>query len=100
MPDPEGSKYPEYRLTEKGADLATTLIALMQWGDHWASPPAGPPVEVIELATGEPIAKLEIRNRKGRALSLAELSYRKRASEVADHAPLDTEQPEIPAGKR
>ena len=34
----------EYRLTEKGLDLWPTIVALMQWGDRYAAPPAGPPV--------------------------------------------------------
>ena len=34
----------EYFLTEKGLDLWPTLVALMQWGDVYAAPEAGPPV--------------------------------------------------------
>jgi len=34
----------EYRLTEKGLDLWPTVVALMQWGDRYAAPAAGPPV--------------------------------------------------------
>jgi DNA-binding HxlR family transcriptional regulator len=34
----------EYRLTEKGLDLWPTIVALMQWGDRYAAPVAGPPV--------------------------------------------------------
>src|ERR1700685_2509785 len=34
----------EYRLTEKGLDLWPTVVALMQWGDRYAVPPAGPAV--------------------------------------------------------
>lgn len=33
----------EYRVTERGRDLASALIALTEWGDRWASP-AGEPV--------------------------------------------------------
>jgi DNA-binding HxlR family transcriptional regulator len=33
----------EYRLTEKGAGLWRALVALMQWGDRYYAPPAGPP---------------------------------------------------------
>ncbi|MGH9157311.1 MAG: winged helix-turn-helix transcriptional regulator [Acidimicrobiales bacterium] len=33
----------EYRLTEKGRDLAATLIALTEWGNRWAAP-EGPPI--------------------------------------------------------
>jgi DNA-binding HxlR family transcriptional regulator len=34
----------EYRLTEKGLDLWPALVALLKWGDRYASPAAGPPV--------------------------------------------------------
>ncbi len=37
----------EYRLTEKGLDLWPTIVALMQWGDRYATPENGPAV-VIE----------------------------------------------------
>ena len=32
----------EYRLTDKGMDLITAVIALMQWGDRWQADPDGP----------------------------------------------------------
>jgi DNA-binding HxlR family transcriptional regulator len=34
----------EYRLTEKGLDLWPVIVSLMQWGDQYAQPAAGPPV--------------------------------------------------------
>ena len=34
----------EYLLTDKGLDLWPTIVALLQWGDKYAAPPAGPPV--------------------------------------------------------
>jgi DNA-binding HxlR family transcriptional regulator len=34
----------DYRLTEKGEDLAMILIALKTWGDRWAAGAAGPPL--------------------------------------------------------
>ena len=39
---PEGSPYQEYRLTEKGRDLAPVIIALTDWGDRWAAPHGRP----------------------------------------------------------
>jgi DNA-binding HxlR family transcriptional regulator len=45
------SRY-EYRLTEKGLDLWPTMVALMQWGDRHASPPAGPPVVLEHRGCG------------------------------------------------
>jgi DNA-binding HxlR family transcriptional regulator len=34
----------EYLLTEKGLELWPAIVALMQWGDRYATPPDGPPV--------------------------------------------------------
>lgn len=31
-----------YRLTERGRDLATSLVALTEWGDRWAAPDGAP----------------------------------------------------------
>jgi DNA-binding HxlR family transcriptional regulator len=42
----------EYRLTEKGLDLWPTIVALMQWGDRHAPPPAGAPVLIEHRGCG------------------------------------------------
>jgi DNA-binding HxlR family transcriptional regulator len=34
----------EYRLTQKGSELADVLLAIMAWGDRWTAGDAGPPV--------------------------------------------------------
>jgi hypothetical protein len=34
----------EYRLTDKGRELAYALLALQQWGDRHKADPEGPPV--------------------------------------------------------
>ena len=36
----------EYRLTDKGLELFPVLVALMDWGDRWATGADGPPVEI------------------------------------------------------
>lgn len=45
----------EYRLTDKGLDLITAVIALMQWGDRWQADPEGPPVRVLHRQCGHPV---------------------------------------------
>lgn len=42
----------EYVLTEKGLDLWPTMVALMQWGDRYASPAGGPPVVLEHRGCG------------------------------------------------
>ncbi len=44
----------EYRLTAKGADLSTALIALMGWGDRWYATDGAPTV-LIHQSCGTPI---------------------------------------------
>ncbi|RKS79513.1 HxlR family transcriptional regulator [Actinomadura pelletieri DSM 43383] len=36
----------EYHLTEAGRELVPVLMALMAWGDKWATPEGGPPVRL------------------------------------------------------
>jgi DNA-binding HxlR family transcriptional regulator len=45
----------EYRLTPKGRELITVVIALMQWGDRWEPGPDGPPVRILHRDCGEPV---------------------------------------------
>lgn len=47
----------EYRLTEKGADLLPVIVALVKWGDRWASPD-GPRLGLIHAGCGGPIEQL------------------------------------------
>lgn len=46
----------EYRLTAKGRDLATALIAVMQWGDRHLAGEAGPPLLVEHAGCGGAVA--------------------------------------------
>ncbi|WAC91194.1 winged helix-turn-helix transcriptional regulator [Mycobacterium sp. Aquia_213] len=45
----------EYRLTDKGLDLITAVIALMQWGDRWEADEDGPPVTILHDDCGHPV---------------------------------------------
>jgi len=42
----------EYRLTDAGRDLQSTLISLMQWGDRWLAGRAGPPLQLEHTECG------------------------------------------------
>ena len=44
----------EYKLTPKGADLSTSLIALMGWGDRWYASDGAPTILIHEIC-GTPI---------------------------------------------
>ncbi|AQH03306.1 HxlR family transcriptional regulator [Burkholderia sp. KK1] len=64
-----------YRLTSKGADLYPVLVALMQWGDKWLRPNGKPPIELVEHASGSPVAALEVRGPGGQALSYRDVRF-------------------------
>ncbi len=68
----------EYRLTEKGLDLWPVVTSLMNWGDRYAAPAAGPPVLLehrgcggavddhrICLECGAPLAAPDVIGRPG-----------------------------------
>lgn len=43
----------EYHLTAAGLELVPVLMALMAWGDKWATPAGGPPVRLVHQECGE-----------------------------------------------
>lgn len=62
-----------YRLSPKGRDLFPVLVAMLQWGDKYASAPKGPPVRIVERSTGQEIAPMVLRSASGKALDVAEV---------------------------
>ena len=76
--DPGQRTRQRYRLTEKGADLFPTLVALMQWGNRWLDDRGGP-VELRHTGCGE-IAGVELRCAAGHEVGPGEL-------ELARHRP-------------
>ena len=50
----------EYRLTEKGLALFPVIAALQQWGDDWATGPAGPSVLLLHTTCGQ-VSRPELR---------------------------------------
>ena len=59
----------EYRLTEKGAGLYPVIVSLFQWGNEWLDwGTAGPPVELVDRDTGEPVEPMLVDRRTGAPL--------------------------------
>ena len=57
----------EYRLTERGRDFSTVLLALMAFGNrHFA--PGGPTIHVVDAATGTPAEPMLVDRHSGRPL--------------------------------
>jgi len=54
---------PAYQLTERGNELLPAMVALMQWGDKWASHNA-PPVAVTD-DKGRPLAAVKLKSSGG-----------------------------------
>lgn len=68
MAESENGRVLDYRLTDKGRDLFPIIVALLQWGDHHAPAPEGPPVQLVDRENGRPIAPLLVRSDDGRVL--------------------------------
>lgn len=64
-----------YRLTPKGEELFPVLVALLQWGDRWATAKGKAPVTLVEDSTGKPIENLSVRSANGKPLSFREVRY-------------------------
>lgn len=64
----------EYRLTEKGEELAPVMVALRQWGERWGCAPSSCQV-LADRRDGQPIRRIAIQAHDGRALELADLIW-------------------------
>jgi DNA-binding HxlR family transcriptional regulator len=60
----------EYVLTEKGRALYPVIVALMAWGDRWASGRAGPPAILVDRATRAPVEPALVDRRTGAPIEL------------------------------
>jgi DNA-binding HxlR family transcriptional regulator len=69
----ERPKRHEYRLTEKGLDLWPTIVALLQWGDKYAAPSAGPAVLLTHRGCGGAVDEHRICASCGARLSVRDV---------------------------
>ncbi len=68
-----GCRY-EYRLTDKGRDLFTVLMALRQWGEKWTAAASDKPQAVVlDKASGRPIGPLQVVDADGQPLSVRDV---------------------------
>lgn len=58
----------EYHLTEMGRETLPVLATLMRWGDDWLADDDGPPVELLDPDTGDPIRPEVIDATTGKSL--------------------------------
>ncbi|WP_258234612.1 hypothetical protein [Cupriavidus pinatubonensis] len=51
------------------------LVALMRWGDRWATVKGKATVDLVEDATGKPIETMAVRSAEGQPLSFREVRF-------------------------
>jgi len=72
-PIADAAKRHEYVLTPMGEDLATTIVALRQWGDRWLFAPKQHPHDMVDAVDGTVLAPLEVRSAAGRLVPRADV---------------------------
>jgi DNA-binding HxlR family transcriptional regulator len=75
-PASDGSAYREYVLTEKGRGLFLVVVALRQWGEDHLYRPDQRRSSLVDMQTGAPVARLELRSRDGRRLDWGDTEIR------------------------
>lgn len=73
QPIAENAKRLEYVLTPMGEDLATTIVALRQWGDRWLFAPDPHPADMVDVVDGTVLPPLKVRSASGRAVPPADI---------------------------
>lgn len=76
-PASDGTAYKEYVLTEKGRGLFLVIVALRQWGEEYLYRPGEHRSSLVDIETGAPVAKLELRSIDGRALGWSDTRVEK-----------------------
>lgn len=76
-PASDGSAYQDYLLTEKGRALFPVVVALRQWGQDHLYAPGEQHSVLVDVATGSPVEKLELRSADGKALGWSDTRVRK-----------------------
>jgi DNA-binding HxlR family transcriptional regulator len=61
----ENARIHTYTLTDKGWDLYPVIAAIMHWGDRWIAPEAGPPIVLVDRATGQSLPRVTLRRATG-----------------------------------
>ena len=66
----------EYRLTAKGRDLFGVIAALHRWGNDWLAGDEGPPIEMVDRATGEVVNPIVVDEATGKPLDPRQITAR------------------------
>ena len=79
----------EYRLTDKGLDLWPVIVELLQWGDRYAAPAAGPPVVLRHKGCGGVVGERRICTRCGEPLGVRDVRAEAGPGATARHAEVE-----------
>lgn len=60
----------EYRLTPKGKDLFTVLVALRQWGDRWNRRDDEAPLRMVDRRLGQPLQDIQVLDAEGQPVGI------------------------------
>jgi len=71
-PASDGSAYQAYVLSPKGVALFPVLVALRQWGEDHFFDPGETHVQLVDVKSGRPVRRLELRAQDGRLLGPAD----------------------------
>ena len=71
---PDDRRKIQYSLTEKGAALLPTMIAMRQWGERWETCVPAFPV-LVDKRDSRPIEAIAVRAHDGRVLGLDDLHW-------------------------
>jgi len=71
---PEDRRKIRYRLTEKGAALLPTMVALRQWGERWETGVLAFPV-LVDAEMRRPIREVTVQAEDGRVLQRGEMVW-------------------------
>ncbi|SHF70396.1 transcriptional regulator, HxlR family [Microbulbifer donghaiensis] len=67
-----GTRY-EYRLTDKGRDLFTVVVALRQWSERWNGNKDD--MQLVDRSSGEPLAQVVVQNADGEVLTVRDVLF-------------------------
>lgn len=81
-----------YQLTEKGAALLPTMLALRQWGERWETGFRASPV-LVDTRDHRPIAPIEVRSWDGRVLTKHDLLWA--LAEDVDYAGVEPDAEDV-----
>ena len=69
QPASDGSAWQEYVLTERANDLFPLIVALQQFGEQYLFSSGETHSDLLEIASGEPLATLRVRNQQGEVVT-------------------------------